>query len=43
MAADFAIPLITILQQAKLFIEAINSKPVFEIRSWNEFIKNNLI
>ncbi len=38
-AADFAIPLITNLQLAKLFVEAISSKKTeeLEIKAWNEY------
>ncbi len=38
-AADLAIPLITNLQLAKLFVEAISSKEIkeLEIKAWNEY------
>jgi len=43
-AADFAIPLITNLQLAKLFVEAIEAKKIedLEIKSWEDYGKNVL-
>lgn len=38
LAVDLSIPLITNVQLAKLFIEAIEKKVELEIKSWNEYV-----
>lgn len=38
LAVDLSIPLITNIQLAKLFIEAIEEKVELEIKSWNEYV-----
>ncbi len=38
MAVDFSIPLITNIQLARLFIEALDAKPALKIKSWDEYM-----
>lgn len=38
MAIDFSIPLITNIQLARLFIEALDAKPELKIKSWDEYM-----